>query len=38
MGAIPDRLTGFQHVENEQLRSKFEKAWGVKIQPKRGGT
>jgi formate dehydrogenase major subunit len=36
MGAIPDRLTGFQHVENEQLRGKFEKAWGVKIQPKRG--
>ena len=36
MGAIPDRLPGFQHVENEQLRGKFEKAWGVKIQPKRG--
>ncbi len=36
MGAIPDRLTGFQHVENETLRAKFEKAWGAKIQPKRG--
>jgi predicted molibdopterin-dependent oxidoreductase YjgC len=36
MGAIPDRLTGFQHVENDRLRAKFEKAWGVKIQPKRG--
>jgi formate dehydrogenase major subunit len=36
MGAIPDRLTGFQHVENDQLRANFEKAWGVKIQPKRG--
>ena len=36
MGAIPDRLTGFQHVENDQLRAKFENAWGVKIQPKRG--
>ena len=36
MGAIPDRLTGFQHVENDSLRVKFEKAWGVKIQPKRG--
>jgi predicted molibdopterin-dependent oxidoreductase YjgC len=36
MGAIPDRLTGFQHVENESLRAKFEKAWGVKIHPKRG--
>jgi predicted molibdopterin-dependent oxidoreductase YjgC len=36
MGAIPDRLTGFQHVENDALRAKFEKAWGVKIQPTRG--
>jgi predicted molibdopterin-dependent oxidoreductase YjgC len=36
MGAIPDRLTGFQHVENDQLRAKFEKAWNVKLQPKRG--
>jgi predicted molibdopterin-dependent oxidoreductase YjgC len=36
MGAIPDRLTGFQHVEDDALRAKFEKAWGVKIQPTRG--
>jgi predicted molibdopterin-dependent oxidoreductase YjgC len=36
MGAIPDRLTGFQHVENDELRAKLERAWGVKIQPKRG--
>jgi formate dehydrogenase major subunit len=36
MGAIPDRLPSFQHVENEELRGKFEKAWGVKIPPKRG--
>ncbi len=36
MGAIPDRLTGFQHVENDELRARFETAWGVKIQPKRG--
>jgi predicted molibdopterin-dependent oxidoreductase YjgC len=36
MGAIPDRLPGFQHVENDSLRAKFEKAWGAKIQPKRG--
>ena len=36
MGAIPDRLTGFQHVENDELRAKFEKAWGAKIHPKRG--
>ena len=36
MGAIPDRLPGFQHVENDDLRGKFEKAWGCKIPPKRG--
>jgi predicted molibdopterin-dependent oxidoreductase YjgC len=36
MGAIPDRLPGFQHVENDELRGKFEKAWGCKIDPRRG--
>jgi len=36
MGAIPDRLPGFQHVENDELRGKFEQAWGVKIPPKKG--
>jgi predicted molibdopterin-dependent oxidoreductase YjgC len=36
MGAIPDRLPGFQHVENDELRGKFEKVWGCKIHPKRG--
>ncbi len=36
MGAIPDRFPGFQHVENDGLRAKFEEAWDVKIPPKRG--
>jgi len=36
MGAIPDRFPGFQHVENDELRAKFEHAWGVKIPPKKG--
>jgi predicted molibdopterin-dependent oxidoreductase YjgC len=36
MGAIPDRLPGFQHVENAELRAKFERAWGVRIEPKSG--
>ncbi len=36
MGAIPDRLPGFQHVENDALRVKYEELWGVKIPPKRG--
>jgi len=36
MGAIPDRLPGFQHVENAELRAKFERAWDARIDPKRG--
>jgi formate dehydrogenase major subunit len=36
MGALPDRLPGFQHVENDKLRAKFDEAWGVTIPPKRG--
>src|SRR5438552_3387433 len=36
MGALPDRLTGFQHIENVPLREKFERQWGVKIPPKKG--
>jgi predicted molibdopterin-dependent oxidoreductase YjgC len=36
MGAIPDRFPGFQHVENDEIRAKFEKAWNVKLDPKRG--
>ena len=36
MGAIPDRLPGFQHVENDERRAKFERAWGVKIPAKAG--
>jgi len=36
MGAIPDRLPGFQHVENAELRAKFERAWNAKLDPKRG--
>ena len=36
MGALPDRLPGFQHVENDELRAKFDKYWGVTVPPKRG--
>ncbi len=38
MGALPDRLPGFQHVENAELRGKFERVWGVPIPPKKGWT
>src|SRR4029453_14451623 len=36
MGALPDRLPGFQHVENAELRAKFDLAWNVTIPPDRG--
>jgi predicted molibdopterin-dependent oxidoreductase YjgC len=36
MGAIPNRLPGFQDLEDPDVRSKFENAWDVKIPPKRG--
>ena len=36
MGALPDRLPGFQHIESEALRAKFDAAWGVRVPPKRG--
>ncbi len=36
MGALPDRLPGFQHVEDQEARRKFERAWGVSIPPTRG--
>ena len=36
MGALPDRLPGFQHVEDATLRAKFEQAWGKQIPAQRG--
>jgi predicted molibdopterin-dependent oxidoreductase YjgC len=36
MGALPDRLPGFQHVESESLRAPFDAAWGAKVPPIRG--
>ena len=36
MGALPDRLPGFQHVENEDVRKKFDRAWGVAVPPHKG--
>jgi formate dehydrogenase major subunit len=36
VGAIPDRLPGFQHVGNDELRQKFERAWNVKLPSKPG--
>ncbi len=36
MGALPDRLPGFQYVENDELRARFEAEWGVPVPPVRG--
>jgi predicted molibdopterin-dependent oxidoreductase YjgC len=36
MGAIPHHLTGFQEVENDAVRARFEREWGSTINPKKG--
>jgi predicted molibdopterin-dependent oxidoreductase YjgC len=37
MGALPNKLVGFQDVEDDVVRAAFEKAWGgVRIPPKKG--
>jgi predicted molibdopterin-dependent oxidoreductase YjgC len=37
MGAIPNKLTGFQDIESDDAaRGRFEKEWGATIEPKRG--
>ncbi len=36
MGAIPNKLAGFQDVESATLRAPFEAAWGASIPPRKG--
>jgi formate dehydrogenase major subunit len=36
MGALPNRLPGFQDVEDDDARAKFDAAWGVTVPPKAG--
>jgi predicted molibdopterin-dependent oxidoreductase YjgC len=37
MGAIPNKLPGFQDIErDDEARAKFEKAWGTRIEPRYG--
>ncbi|MFJ6748906.1 molybdopterin oxidoreductase family protein [Streptomyces sp. NPDC091266] len=38
MGAIPNRLPGFQDLLEEPVRAKFEAAWDTVIQPRHGRT
>jgi len=36
MGALPNRLPGFQDVEDDAARAKFDAAWGSSIPPRNG--
>lgn len=36
MGALPNRLPGFQDIADDAVRMKFEKVWGVPISPDPG--
>ena len=37
MGAIPNKLPGFQDIERDhEARARFEQAWGVHLQPRYG--
>lgn len=38
MGALPNVYPGYQRVDNDDIRKKFEKAWGVKLNPRPGLT
>ncbi len=36
MGALPNKLPGFQAVEDDALRARFDATWGATVPPKRG--
>src|SRR5262249_57495540 len=36
MGAIPNRLPGFQDMKDDALRAKFERAWDATLPPRHG--
>ena len=36
MGALPYRLPGFQDVENDDIRRRFDAAWQSRVPPRRG--
>ncbi len=37
MGALPDHLPGFQRLDDEAARHRFETAWGVETLPEKAG-
>jgi formate dehydrogenase alpha subunit len=38
MGGLPNVYSGYQRVDDETVRQKFEKAWGVSLSPRPGLT
>ncbi|UCC17370.1 MAG: formate dehydrogenase subunit alpha [Dehalococcoidales bacterium] len=38
LGALPNVYTGYQQVASEEVKAKFEEAWGVPLSPKPGLT
>lgn len=38
LGALPNYFSGYQKVDNESIRKKFEEAWGVRCSPNIGLT
>ena len=36
MGALPNKLPGFQDIDDDEARGKFEALWGAKVPPKPG--
>lgn len=36
MGALPNKLPGFQDVEDDAARARFERAWGVTLPSRKG--
>ncbi|MDO8673229.1 MAG: formate dehydrogenase subunit alpha [Dehalococcoidia bacterium] len=38
MGSLPDVYTGYQRVQDQQVKAKFEQAWGVDLKDQEGLT
>jgi formate dehydrogenase major subunit len=36
MGAIPNKFPGFQDVEDDEIRARFDAAWNTSVPPKKG--
>jgi formate dehydrogenase major subunit len=36
MGAIPNKFPGFQDVEDDEIRARFDAAWNTAVPPKKG--